>query len=378
MYYPLRFHVVYKDYIWGGRSLADLGKILPEGQRVAESWEISAHPNGVSVIANGPLAGISLTDACSKLGRSLLGSRLPDKDLRRFPLLIKLIDAHDRLSVQVHPDDAYAGRHERGETGKNEMWYVVSAGPDARLIAGVKPGVDRAAFAAALADGACLELLQEIPVKAGDALNIPSGLVHAIGSDLVICEIQQNADTTYRVFDYNRRDDAGLTRPLHIEKALDVIDFSRQNPSPLIQGLIIQEDHLVRRILVLNRYFMVEELCVDGKAAFAGDGSRFSTLTVIGGKGSIAWRNEAGHMISDPLFAGDSILLPASLATWEIGGNLKMICSRPSLFLSDAAWLADRLDLPACGTDGGTGFLAALEAAAGRGLIALDPKPAAH
>ncbi len=105
MYYPLRFHAVYKDYIWGGRSLADLGKILPEGQRVAESWEISAHPNGVSVIANGPLAGISLTDACSKLGRSLLGSRLPDKDLHRFPLLIKLIDAHDRLSVQVHPDE---------------------------------------------------------------------------------------------------------------------------------------------------------------------------------------------------------------------------------------------------------------------------------
>lgn len=377
MYYPLRFHAVYKDYIWGGRSLADLGKILPEGKRVAESWEISAHPHGVSVIANGPLAGIGLTDACRKLGQSLLGTRLSGKDLDRFPLLIKLIDAHDRLSVQVHPDDDYAGRHESGETGKNEMWYVVAAGPDARLIAGVRPGVDRAAFAAALAAGTCLDLLQEIPVKAGDALNIPSGLVHAIGKDLVICEIQQNADTTYRVFDYNRRDDSGQTRPLHIEKALDVIDFSRHDPSPLIHGLIIREDQLSRRILVLNRYFLVEELTIDGKAAFTGDGSRFSTLTVIGGKGSITWQNEAGHLISDPLFAGDSLLLPAGLLAWEIKGSMKMICSRPSLFLSDAAWLAEQIDHDGAktGTAAAKGYLDILEAAARNGLIALDPKP---
>ena len=369
MDYPLRFCAVYKDYIWGGRSLAKLGKILPEGSRVAESWEISAHPNGVSFIANGPLAGISLTDACSKLGRSLLGTGLSERDLQRFPLLIKLIDAHDRLSVQVHPDDAYAGRHEKGETGKNEMWYVVSAKPGARLIAGVKPGIDRRTFAAALAEGTCLDLLQEIPVQAGDALNIPSGLVHAIGEGLMICEIQQNADTTYRVFDYNRQDDTGKTRPLQIDQALDVIDFGRQGQTPLIKGLVMREGGLTRRALVLNRYFFVEELTVAGKALFSGDGSRFCTLTVIAGKGSIAYRNEAGHQISEPLFTGDSVLLPAQLKVWELSGDLVIISSRPSFFQSDAAWLANSI------SHGTATVPDRLEQAASQGLLALDPRP---
>lgn len=376
MLYPLRFNAVYKDYLWGGRSLAGLGKILPEGRRVAESWEISAHPNGMSVIANGPLAGIPLVEACRSLGRSLLGTGLPEKDLQRFPFLIKLIDAHDRLSVQVHPDDDYAGRYENGETGKNEMWYVVSAGPGARLIAGVKAGVDRTAFARSLAEGTCLSLLQEIPVQAGDALNIPSGLVHAIGKDLVICEIQQNADTTYRVFDYNRRDDSGQFRPLQIDRALAVIDFDRHNPTPLIKGIFLQDDQLTRRILVLNRYFWVEELRVHGQTDWTGDGSRFRTLTVIGGSGSITYRDATGRAQSDALAAGDSLLLPAALRAWSLSGDLKLISSMPSFFLSDAVWLAGHLDTTDAGAGDNLKPLAILEAAAGRGLIALAPKPA--
>ena len=380
MYYPLRFYPVYKDYIWGGRRLAELGKILPENGRVAESWEISAHPNGISVISNGPLAGISLTDACEKLGSDLLGTALPKG--QRFPLLIKLIDAQDCLSVQVHPDDDYAAYHEKGSPGKSEMWYVVSASPGARLIAGLKPGVDRRTFADAILSGNCLDLLNEVLVKPGDAINIPAGLVHAVGAGLVLYEIQQNSDITYRVFDYNRRNDQGQLRPLHIEKALDVIDFNRKETHPLIQGLIIRNSQITRRVLVLNRYFFVEELSVHGNgAAFSNDGSRFSALTVISGEGSLSYQNEIGHWISEPLFAGNSLLLPARLGNWTLSGNMKIISGKPSLFEADAAWLSlqiTKADLIHSEKDADQRNLflpKPLAAAAAQGLIALEPYP---
>ena len=369
MYYPLRFKPVYKDYIWGGRSLEELGKILPREGRVAESWEISAHPNGMSVVSNGMLAGISLADAGRKLGAKLLGSQVPESYKQRFPLLVKLIDANDRLSVQVHPDDAYAMRHENGESGKNEMWYVVSARPGTRLIAGLAPGVTRNAFAKAIDDGTCLDLLHTIPVQAGDAINIPAGLVHAIGDGLVVCEIQQNADTTYRVFDYNRRDSNGQTRPLHVAKALDVIAFDRPGPVPLLSGLFLRTDGLTRRVLVMNRYFLVEELQVSGRAAFYSDSSRFRTLTVIAGKGGIAYRSEAGHQLSDPLFAGDSLLIPASLGAWELTVNLRLLSSQPSFFARDAAELAK--------SAGQADTAAWLDQAGSSGQIGLDPRPVA-
>ena len=369
MYYPLRFKPVFKDYIWGGRSLEDLGKILPREGRVAESWEISAHPHGMSVISNGMLAGISLADAGRKLGGRLLGNQVPESYQRRFPLLVKLIDANDRLSVQVHPDDAYARRFENGESGKNEMWYVVFAKPGARLIAGLAPGVTRDTFAASIADGTCLEMLHEIPVQAGDAINIPAGLVHAIGEGLLICEIQQNADTTYRVYDYDRRDSNGQTRPLHIEKALDVIDFCRSGPVPLLRGLVIETTGLTRRALVLNRHFYVEELQVSGRAVLNSDGSRFRTVTVIAGKGGIAYRSEAGHQLSEPLFAGDSLLVPASLGPWELTGNLRLLSSQPALFAQDAAELAVAA--------GQTDIAAWLDQAAASGQLGLEPRPEA-
>lgn len=344
MYYPLRFHPVYKKYLWGGRSLAGLGKVLPQDSQIGESWEISAHPHGVSVIANGPLAGISLPEACRKLGQNLLGTALPDKDMQRFPLLIKFIDAHDRLSVQVHPDDLQAARLEHGEIGKTEMWYVVSARPDAHLIAGVKPGINRQSFARAINDGSCLDLLQDIPVKTGDVLNIPAGTVHAIGAGMVIYEIQQNADTTYRIFDYNRKDEKGQTRPLHIEQALQVIDFQHREKPALIKGIYLKEQGMTRRILVLNQYFLTEELTINGKADIHANGSRFTTLTLIDGKGSLSFSSSAGLHVSVPLFTGDSLLLPACLHHWVLSGDMKLIRCRPSLFRQDAALLAMRLN----------------------------------
>ncbi len=363
MLYPLRFKPIYKDYIWGGRSLASLGKILPPGQKVAESWEVSAHPGSSSIIANGPLAGISLPEACQCLGRSLLGTALPEEDLRHFPLLVKLIDAHDRLSVQVHPGQDYRPGGGKALTGKNEMWYIISAGPAARLLAGLKPQVDQATLTRALADGSSLELFESIPVQAGDVLNIPAGLVHAIGQDMLVYEVQQSSDITYRLFDYNRLDDQGQPRQLHTEQALAAINFSYKKPV-LLEGLYIQQGQLSRRVLVLNRHFLVEELVLAGQAALQCDGKRFCIMTAIKGSGSISYRNNMGNLVSDPLFAGDTILIPASLKNWELAGQMSLLCSRPPVLAEDAAWLSQHL--PA-GLD--------LAGAASQGLIGLEPWP---
>ena len=170
MLYPLKFKEVYKDYLWGGRNLEQIGKHLPVKGIVAESWEISAHPHGLSIIANGPLAGKNLPELFEAYPNELLGESFAAYSKGRFPLLIKFIDACDRLSVQVHPDDTQARRLEPGESGKNEIWYVVDAKPGSRLIAGIRTGVDRAHFAAALAEGNLDQCLEEIEVKAGDEI----------------------------------------------------------------------------------------------------------------------------------------------------------------------------------------------------------------
>jgi mannose-6-phosphate isomerase len=345
MLYPLKFHPVYKNYLWGGHSLANWGKLLPSSGAIAESWEISGHPNGLSIIANGDLAGVNLPEAIRHLGRTLVGSWLPDHDLDRFPLLIKLIDARDRLSVQVHPNDDYARSHETGESGKSEMWYVVAAQPDASIIAGIRPGVSPREFAEALAAGRCLDLLQTLRVKAGDAVNIPAGLVHAIGAGVVIWEIQQSANTTYRLWDYGRKDSLGKQRPLQAEQALSAIDFSRQGPMPLLPGLIIRnraQPGLVRRVLVLNRYFRVEELIATGISRFYAGGLRFQILTVLTGQGELEYADPTGsRQICLPLNPGDSLLIPASLGPWQISGQLKLLAAYAANFTADLQQLAE-------------------------------------
>ncbi len=370
MLYPLKFQPVFKDYLWGGRNLTALGKQLPAEGTVAESWEISCHPNGVSVIANGELAGVSLPDAIASHGRTLVGARLSDRDLAKFPLLVKLIDAQDRLSVQVHPDDAFARVHEAGEYGKNEMWYVVAAQPGARLVAGVRPGVGPVGFAAAIAEGRCLDELQQIEVRAGDVVNIPAGMVHAIGQGLVICEIQQNSDTTYRVYDYDRLDSAGRKRPLHVDKALAVINFKPSARSPLLAGLTIQnpsQPGLIRRMLVLNRYFKVEELAVNGQADFTADGSRFLTLTVLAGQGGLVYDGQAQQKMTMPIRQGESLLIPASLGRWRLQGELKCLAGTVadlSADLRELAQAAGRTDISDAGL-----------IAEWSGLVGFDPRP---
>ncbi len=312
MLYPLKFKPLYKDYVWGGRNLADLGKTLPPDGIVAESWEISCHRNGSSIIANGAYEGTSLPELINSLGRTIIGTALPQKDVDRFPLLVKFIDAQNNLSVQVHPDDEYANANENGEYGKNEMWYVISAKPGATLVYDVVPGTSREKFAASVADNTVESCLQTVEVCAGDVINIPAGLVHAIGKGIILAEIQQNSDTTYRVYDYGR-----VGRELHIQKALDVIDFNSAGRRVKSRGLEISLGNgCSKRIVVANRYFCTEVYNIRGSVQENADGRKFCTYIFTEGRGAIFWNKERLEV-----HAGESVLIPAAMGKYSLQGD---------------------------------------------------------
>jgi mannose-6-phosphate isomerase len=313
MLYPLKFKPLYKDYVWGGRNLSVLGKALPPEGIVAESWEISCHKNGSSIVANGEYEGTSLPELINSLGRAIIGTALPQKDVDKFPLLVKFIDAQNNLSVQVHPDDTYANVKENGEYGKNEMWYIINAKPGAKLIYDVVPGTTREKFAAAVADNTVESCLQTVEVSAGDVINIPAGLVHAIGEGIILTEVQQNSDTTYRVYDYGRKG-----RELHIQKALDVIDFNSTGRRAKSRGLEFSIcDGCSKRIVVANRYFCTEVYKIKGSVRENADGRKFFTYIFTGGSGFLLW--DGGKL---PVRMGESVLIPAALGDYSLQGDL--------------------------------------------------------
>jgi mannose-6-phosphate isomerase len=322
MLYPLKFKPVYKDYLWGGRNLEKFWKQLPEGV-VAESWEISCNPAGVSIISNGEFQGISLLELIEKYSRQIVGNALPQKDMDKFPLLIKLIDANDWLSVQVHPQDSYAQVHENGELGKHEMWYVIAAKPGARLVYGVLPGVTRETFSQAIKENTIDRCLNYIEVSPGDILNIPAGLVHATGAGIIVAEIQQNSNTTYRVYDYDRVDKDGNKRPLHIERALEVIDFSAGKYKKKTAGLRVTiGGSSSKTYQVANKYFTVELYHVLGEVHEFADGSRFYTYLFIEGEGEILYGGA-----SVKVHRGESILIPAAMGSYTLKGNFHALKS---------------------------------------------------
>src|SRR5215472_1402742 len=230
MLYPLTFRPIFKERVWGGRDLERLfRKPLPASSLIGESWEIADRPGDISLIDNGPLAGRDLRWLMEQHRAELLGAATAPQG--KFPLLIKILDARQTLSVQVHPPARHAAR--LGGEPKTELWYIAAAAPDAKLFVGLKRGVSRADFETKIRNGSVAECLHSISVKAGDAMFLPSGRVHAIGAGLVIFEIQQNSDTTYRVFDWNRAGLDGKPRPLHVAESLASIDFDDFEPSVL-------------------------------------------------------------------------------------------------------------------------------------------------
>jgi mannose-6-phosphate isomerase len=257
--YPLTFQPIFKERVWGGREIERLyGKQLPAAAPVGESWEISDRPGDSSVIANGPLAGKSLRWLMENHAGELLGDAKPAPG-NRFPLLCKILDAREKLSLQVHPLANKAA--EPGGEPKTEMWFIADATPGAELYVGLKRGVTRAIFEKKIRDGSVADCFHRLPVKAGDAMFLPSGRVHAIGAGLVIFEIQQNSDTTYRVFDWNRVGLDGKPRALHVAESLASIDFNDFEPKP-VETNYATVGQIQKRALVNDPLFNIEALKV--------------------------------------------------------------------------------------------------------------------
>lgn len=307
--YPLMFKPVYKNYIWGGDRIARrYGRSLPPGI-YAESWEITDRAEGINVVVNGALAGKDIHELTQTYGAELLG-----RPLERFPLLIKLIDAREHLSVQVHPDET-AAKAVGGEA-KAEMWYILDADPDAAVFAGFKPGVNEGRFRKALAAGKAGDLLKRVGVHQEDVIYIPGGCVHSIGAGSLILEVQQNSDTTYRVFDWDRVDADGKPRELHIEQAMKVIQWQGAptfgRPMPAVPAGALQKDDLIVERLC-TPYFRFEELTVPGMLDCALDTKSFHALFLE--KGLV--RIKSGSILVD-VTPGTTILMPDCLKEYEM------------------------------------------------------------
>ncbi|HMT20608.1 MAG TPA: class I mannose-6-phosphate isomerase [Promineifilum sp.] len=321
-YYPLLFRPVLKDYIWGGRNLERiLGRAIPDG-RIAESWEIAAHEDGTAVVINGIYAGLPLTAVHNLMGINLIGRHNAWAEARgKFPLLVKILDATDKLSVQVHPDDEFALAHEGNELGKTEMWVILHAEPGAALVLGLQPGTTAVELRQAIERGTVEQYLHLMPVSVGDFVCVPSGTLHAILGGVMIAEIQQNSNTTYRVYDWNRTQN-GVARPLHIEKALSVINFESPGGSAPKDPTLLDESGGVRRwLLCRNRYFTTERVEFAPGAKFSGY-LNGDTLEIWGAiAGSVELDNER---VSAVQFA----LLPAASGAYQVYASTGAICLR--------------------------------------------------
>lgn len=319
--YPLKFRPLYKDYIWGGRNLEKLGKKLPGG-KVAESWEIAAHRDGMSVTANGPFRGRTLEELVFSLGESLTGTISHKKYKNRFPLLVKFFDANDWLSVQVHPDDVYAAVHEN-DSGKTEAWVVIDALPDSMIIYGFNRKMDRKELAEVIREGRLKEVLGYRRVRKGDVVYIPAGTIHAAGSGILMAEIQQSSNVTYRLYDFDRKNPDGTSRPLHIKKALDVINFGRTPVNSFMGGIrTCPSPGLAVEYLVADPHFCIQRVTIEKEAGFTADGRSFHALVAISGLGELEW--DGGSL---PVKAGESVLVPASLGDYRIRGRITMLKS---------------------------------------------------
>lgn len=317
MLYPLKFRPILKERVWGGRNLERLyGKKLPPGVRIGESWEITDRPGAVSVIANGPLAGKDLHWLVEHHATELLGAAKLQGD--RFPLLIKLLDAQEKLSLQVHPPAKKAA--ELGGDPKTEMWLIADAAPGAELYVGLKRGVTKAEFEQKIRDGTVADSFHRISVRAGDAMFLPSGRVHAIGAGLVIFEIQQNSDTTYRVFDWNRVGLDGKPRELHVPESLASIDFNDFEPA-LADGPVTSGPNFKRRRLVHDPLFTVDMFDFETRDSLLLRRPAMQIIGVVEGKVTVAGMPGESAL---ELQAGEFCLVPACLAAVELWAQRKL------------------------------------------------------
>lgn len=304
--HTLKLKPALKDYLWGGTRLKTEYKMESDLEKVAEAWVLSTHKDGPGVVENGELAGKTLTEVVEIFGKECLGEN--GKKFSYFPILIKLIDAKDDLSVQVHPNDEYALKVE-GEYGKTEMWYIVDCEEGAALYYGFKEEITKEEFRLKIADNTITDVLNRVPVKKGDVFFIPSGTIHAIGSGILIAEIQQNSNTTYRVSDYGRLGADGKPRPLHIDKAVEVTSLT---PPP------VQTD-LPEGILAECEYFKVHLFTTDEQKEIEVDNTSFTALLCLDGEVSFD---------GVTLVKGDCAFVPANRGKIIFDGSATLIESR--------------------------------------------------
>ncbi len=325
---PLRFEPILKRLIWGGRRLGSvLNKPIGPEADYAESWELSDHRNGQSEVAEGPLHGTSLQELVHSRGGELLGSTLQHH--QQFPILIKFIDAARVLSVQVHPDDEI-GHQLANDNGKNESWVVLDAEPGSLLYAGLKSGVSRTDFVEAVRTGRIEELLHRFEPRPGDCIHIPAGTVHAIGAGVLLVEVQQMSDATFRVFDWDRVDAEGKPRKLHVTEALEAIDFERGPVNPITPQREVIEGGILES-LVHCEFFELDRLRLTGESLVGvDDGSRFTALVALEGLSEIEFDSNRY-----PLSPNQTMLLPASAGACPIrvldGEAIILSCTVPGV-----------------------------------------------
>lgn len=312
---PIFLLPIFQERIWGGRALADhFGYEIPS-DRTGECWAISGHANGQSIVKNGEHQGTPLGELW-KEHPELFGHFSSES----FPLLAKILDANADLSVQVHPDDAYAREHANGELGKTECWYIIDCKPGAQIVYGHNARTKQE-LQEQIQRGEWDQLLRKVSIKPGDFFYVPSGTIHALGAGTLVLETQQSSDTTYRVYDYDRTDDQGKRRELHLDRAIDVTTVPHVDATsePFVEQLgEASITHFIR-----NEFFTVQKWNVDGKAAFIQD-QPFMLFNVLDGQGVLETSDS-----QYPIGKGDHFLLPSHLGRFAIGGSVEMIVSHP-------------------------------------------------
>lgn len=313
----IKLKPAYKDYIWGGERLKrDFGKNTPY-PITAESWEASCLEDGMSYVEGGPCDGMSMKEYVAQ-NKGCLGTSCAH--LEEFPLLIKLIDARTSLSVQVHPDDNYARQNEGQSFGKTEMWYVMDAEPGATLVYGLCRDTNREEFRTALEEDRLGELLNQVSVKAGDVIFVPAGLVHAIGKGILICEIQQSSNLTYRVYDWGRVGTDGKPRELHTKKALDVTDFRAQCSGDFAPRLVREENGTKDYLAANCPYFKVMKREQETSSVIATTEESFAVITFLEGQGRITEGDD-----SVAFKQGETFFLPSGNTSCRVDGNCSFL-----------------------------------------------------
>lgn len=318
MLYPLKFEKVFIEKVWGGREFEEsLNMTLPKDKNIGESWEVSAHPNGMGIVANGDLKGKTLQEILDEYKEKLVGEKVYKEYGTRFPLLIKYLDVNDRLSIQVHPDDEVALK-KHNELGKSESWFIMEASKDAKLIMGMKKGVTKEEFLEKTAKNDFSGLFEEISVKKGDLIDINPGMVHAsLEGSVLFAEIQENSDITYRIYDFDRVEN-GKKRELHLKEAADVIDFDAR--AVVINTDFSNDEN--RKNIIKKKYYSIDKMKINKKFEDVNEKSMI-IYSILNGKGKIEYtlNNEKKEVL---IQKGETVLVPVGMDV-ELIGELEIL-----------------------------------------------------